>query len=64
MLKSTGDIRKLDKLGRVVIPIELRNKFEVFFISFEIIQHIKPLYSNWGALEGKKIVVDKHGKIW
>ena len=29
MLKSTGDIRKLDKLGRVVIPIELRNKFGI-----------------------------------
>lgn len=29
MLKSTGIIRKVDELGRVVIPIELRNKFGI-----------------------------------
>ena len=29
MLKSTGIIRRVDELGRVVIPIELRNKFEI-----------------------------------
>ena len=29
MLKSTGIIRKVDELGRVVLPIELRNKFEI-----------------------------------
>ncbi len=29
MMKSTGIIRKLDELGRVVIPIELRNKFNI-----------------------------------
>ena len=28
-MKSTGIIRKLDELGRVVIPIELRNKFHL-----------------------------------
>lgn len=28
-MKSTGIIRKLDELGRVVIPIELRNKFNL-----------------------------------
>ena len=28
-MKSTGIIRKLDELGRVVIPIELRNKFNI-----------------------------------
>ena len=28
-MKSTGIIRKVDELGRVVIPIELRNKFEI-----------------------------------
>ena len=26
MIKSTGIIRKLDQLGRIVLPIELRNK--------------------------------------
>jgi transcriptional pleiotropic regulator of transition state genes len=25
-MKSTGVVRKLDELGRIVIPIELRNK--------------------------------------
>ena len=29
MLKSTGIIRRADNLGRVVIPIELRNKFKI-----------------------------------
>ena len=28
-MKSTGIVRKLDELGRVVIPIELRNKFNL-----------------------------------
>ncbi len=28
-MKSTGIIRRLDELGRVVIPIELRNKFNI-----------------------------------
>ena len=28
-MKSTGIIRKIDELGRVVIPIELRNKFNL-----------------------------------
>lgn len=28
-MKSTGIIRKVDELGRVVIPIELRNKFGI-----------------------------------
>lgn len=30
MLKSTGIVRRVDELGRVVIPIELRNKFGIF----------------------------------
>lgn len=28
-MKATGIIRKVDELGRVVIPIELRNKFNI-----------------------------------
>ena len=28
-MKSTGIIRKVDELGRVVIPIELRNKLGI-----------------------------------
>ena len=28
-MKSTGIIRRVDELGRVVIPIELRNKFGI-----------------------------------
>lgn len=28
-MKSTGIIRKVDELGRVVIPIELRNQFHI-----------------------------------
>lgn len=29
-MKSTGIVRRVDELGRVVIPIELRNKFGIF----------------------------------
>ena len=28
-MKSTGIIRRVDELGRVVIPIEIRNKFQI-----------------------------------
>ena len=28
-MKSTGIVRKVDELGRVVIPIEFRNKFDI-----------------------------------
>ena len=28
-MKSTGIVRRLDELGRVVIPIEIRNKFGI-----------------------------------
>ena len=28
-MKSTGIIRKVDELGRVVIPIEIRNQFHI-----------------------------------
>ena len=28
-MKSTGIIRKIDDLGRIVIPIELRNKLDI-----------------------------------
>lgn len=29
MIKSTGIYRKVDELGRIVIPMELRNKLEI-----------------------------------
>lgn len=29
MLKSTGIVRKLDELGRVVLPIDLRRKLDI-----------------------------------
>ena len=29
IMKSTGIIRRVDELGRVVIPIELSNKFNI-----------------------------------
>ena len=29
MVKSTGIVRKVDELGRIVIPMELRNKLEI-----------------------------------
>ena len=29
MIKSTGIVRKVDELGRIVLPIELRNKLGI-----------------------------------
>ena len=29
MIKSTGIVRRMDELGRVVIPMELRNKLKI-----------------------------------
>ena len=29
VMKSTGIIRRMDELGRVVIPIEIRNQFHI-----------------------------------
>lgn len=29
MVKSTGIVRKVDELGRIVLPIELRNKLDI-----------------------------------
>ena len=31
-MKSTGIVRKMDELGRVVIPIEIRNQFNKLYI--------------------------------
>ncbi len=28
-MKSTGIVRRMDELGRVVIPIEIRNQFKI-----------------------------------
>lgn len=30
MNKNTGIIRKVDELGRIVIPIEIRNSFKIY----------------------------------
>lgn len=49
MLKSTGIIRKPDKLGRVVIPIEIRNKFGIYENDFMEI-----------FVEGSSIVLKKY----
>lgn len=29
MLRSTGIVRKLDELGRIVLPVELRKRMEI-----------------------------------
>ena len=29
MMKSLGIVRKVDELGRIVLPIELRRKFDI-----------------------------------
>lgn len=49
MIKSTGIIRKVDELGRVVIPIEIRNKFGI--------QEKDPLEI---FIDGTSIILKKH----
>ena len=40
-MKSVGIVRKVDELGRIVIPVELRRKFGIDIKdSMEIIQKI------------------------
>ena len=36
-MKSTGIVRRVDELGRVVIPIELRNKFDIKISLFSFV---------------------------
>ena len=48
-MKSTGIIRRVDELGRVVIPIELRNKFGI--------DEKDPIENN---VEGSNIVLKKY----
>ena len=33
-MKATGIIRRVDELGRVVIPIEIRNQFNNYHITY------------------------------
>ena len=48
-MKATGVIRKIDGLGRIVIPMEIRNKLEI--------SENAPLEIH---LEGSTIVVSKY----
>ena len=48
-MKSTGIVRKVDELGRIVIPIELRNNLKI------AIKDPVEIYS-----EGNSIVLRKH----
>ncbi len=49
-MKSTGIVRKVDELGRVVIPKELRKKFDI--VDDESTLEI--------YVEGENIVLKKH----
>jgi len=48
-MKATGIIRKVDELGRIVIPIELRKQFNI-----EIKDDLEIF------VDGKSIVLKKH----
>ena len=48
-MKNTGMIRRLDELGRVVIPIEIRNQFNI--VEKDQIE----IY-----VDGDKIILKKH----
>ncbi len=50
-MKSTGIVRKIDELGRIVIPIELRNNLKI------AIKDPVEIYS-----DGNAIVLKKHEK--
>ena len=68
-MKSTGIIRKVDELGRVVIPMELRNNFgiaekdqiEIFVEGSNII--LKKFEPNCIFCGNSKKVSDYKGKL-
>ena len=68
-MKSTGIVRRIDELGRVVIPIELRNKFgidekdpiEIFVEGSNII--LKKYEPNCVFCGSSKNLVEYKGKL-
>jgi transcriptional pleiotropic regulator of transition state genes len=68
-MKSTGIIRRVDELGRVVLPIELRNKFgitekdpmEIYVDGNSII--LKKYEPNCIFCGGSKKLMDYEGKV-
>lgn len=68
-MKSTGIIRRVDELGRVVIPIELRNKFgitekdpmEIYVDGSSII--LKKYEPNCIFCGSSKKLIDYQGKL-
>ena len=68
-MKSTGIVRRIDELGRVVIPIELRNKFgidekdpiEIFVEGSNII--LKKYEPNCVFCGNSKNLVEYKGKL-
>ena len=68
-MKSTGIVRRVDELGRVVIPIELRNKFgiaekdpiEIYVDGSNII--LKKFESNCIFCGNSKKFVEYKGKL-
>ena len=68
-MKSTGIVRRMDELGRVVIPIELRNKLkivekdpmEIFVDGSSIV--LKKFEENCVFCGSTKNVIDYKGKL-
>ena len=68
-MKSTGIVRRVDELGRIVIPIELRNKLkieekdpiEIYLDGSSII--LKKYQENCVFCGSTKKVVDYKGKL-
>ena len=68
-MKSTGIVRRMDELGRVVIPIELRNKLkivekdpmEIFVDGSSIV--LKKFEENCAFCGSTKNVIDYKGKL-
>ncbi|OOB78309.1 MAG: AbrB family transcriptional regulator [Epulopiscium sp. Nuni2H_MBin001] len=73
MLKSTGIVRRVDELGRIVLPIELRRHFDInekdsleIFVDGEqiILKKYAPADIFTGSMEnlieyqGKKVSID------
>lgn len=68
-MKSTGIVRRMDELGRVVIPIELRNKLkivekdpmEIFVDGSSIV--LKKFEENCVFCGSTRDVIDYKGKL-
>ena len=60
-MKSTGVVRKVDELGRIVVPIELRRTLEIFVEGDQIV--LKKYHPAYIFCENIDDVISYKGKM-